>query len=411
MLTASQLDVIKQTVPVLQEHGETLTRHFYARMFRDNPEVQRFFNPAHQHAGTQQRALAAAICAYAQHIETPEALTAAVELIAQKHASLGIQAAHYPIVGKHLLASIQEVLGDAATPAIIEAWAAAYGALADIFIHREADIYAQQHTTFGWTGFRRFVVKQREAASDNIVSLYLAPEDGKPLAAHRPGQYITVRVQPEGGEPVMRNYSLSNRPGADRYRISVKREQAMAAGAPDGVVSNWLHDGLGEGDVIELAPPCGEFVLKPAPADARPLVFIAGGVGITPLLSMLYAALQEQPGRAVIFIQCALNGAVRAFADELTSLRADYPQLTTHVRLSDATDADRARGHHDSEGLLDDGLLDQLIGQRRSEFYLCGPTPMLAHARRLLLARGVDAAAINLEFFGPAGDLDGVHSS
>ena len=120
MLSESQLAVIKQTVPILQEHGETLTRHFYQRMFRENPEVLAFFNPAHQHAGTQQRALAGAICAYAQHIETPEVLADAVELIAQKHASLQILAEHYPIVGANLLAAIQEVLGEGATDAVID---------------------------------------------------------------------------------------------------------------------------------------------------------------------------------------------------------------------------------------------------------------------------------------------------
>src|SRR5919107_1563032 len=115
MLTAQQIAVIKATVPVLVEHGETLTKHFYRRMFTHNPEVQAFFNPAHQHAGTQQVALAAA-----------------VELIAQKHCSLCVTAEHYPIVGENLLASIREVLGDACTEKIIDAWAAAYGMLADI---------------------------------------------------------------------------------------------------------------------------------------------------------------------------------------------------------------------------------------------------------------------------------------
>ncbi|MED5501180.1 MAG: globin domain-containing protein, partial [Pseudomonadota bacterium] len=111
MPTPAQIDVIKQTVPVLQQHGETLTRHFYARMFEHNPEVKRYFNPAHQRSGGQQRALAGAILAYAQHIEDPSALASAIEVIAQKHTSLTIQPEHYPIVGENLLASIQEVLG------------------------------------------------------------------------------------------------------------------------------------------------------------------------------------------------------------------------------------------------------------------------------------------------------------
>ncbi|MBA4723399.1 MAG: NO-inducible flavohemoprotein [Alcanivorax sp.] len=405
MLSAAQMEIIKQTVPVLEDHGEVLTRHFYQRMFRENPEVLAFFNPAHQHAGTQQRALAAAICAYARNIENPAMLAGAVELIAQKHVSLGIQAEHYPIVGENLLASIREVLGEAATDEIIDAWAAAYGTLADLFIQREREIYHHQTEVHGWQGFKRFVVRQREAASDNIVSLYLVPEDGQPLQPHQPGQYVTLRVTPENGAPVMRNYSLSNRPGSEHYRISVKRELACDAGAPDGVCSNYLHDRIAQGDVVELAPPCGEFVLTPVAEAGKPLVLIAGGVGITPILSMLYAALEQQPDREVIFIQCALNGAVRPFERELATLRGEYPNLTVHVRFSEATDEDRIRALHDSEGLLDSALLDQLIGDQDAEFYLCGPAPMLKHGWRLLKQRAVEDADIHFEFFGPAGDL------
>ena len=277
--------------------------------------------------------------------------------------------------------------------------------LADIFINREQQIYQDQKTHFGWTGFKRFVVKKREAASDNIVSLYLVPEDGQPLQAHQPGQYITVRVSPEGGEPVMRNYSLSNRPGADYYRISVKREMAAEEGAPNGVCSNHLHDGIKEGDVLELAPPCGEFTLQNHDDSQRPLVLMAGGVGITPLLSMLHAALDAQPGREVIFIQCALNNAVRPFSEELAALQRDYANLTTHLRLSEPSDNDREQGGYDSEGFLDEALLRELLDERSAEFYLCGPTPMLKHAWQLLKARGVDEADIHFEFFGPADDL------
>jgi len=405
MLTANQAAVIKQTVPDRQENGEVLTRQFYERMCRENPEVLTCFNPAHQKAGTQQRAWAGAICAYAQHIENPAALADAVELIAQKHASLGIQAEHYPVVGENLLASIQEVLGEAASPEIIDAWAAAYGVLATIFIDREQQIYQDQKTDFGWTGFKRFVVKKREAASDNIVSLYLAPEDGQPLQAHQPGQYITVRLTPQDGEPVMRNYSLSNRPGADYFRISVKRELAVVDGAPNGVCSNHLHDRIQEGDVLELAPPCGEFTLQTRDETQRPLVLMAGGVGITPLLSMLYAALEAQPGREVIFIQCALNSAVRPLAEELAALQRDYTNLCTHLRLSEPSESDRHQGDYDSEGFLDAALLDELLGERHADFYLCGPAPMLKHAWQLLKTRGVDEADIHFEFFGPADDL------
>src|SRR5436190_4372987 len=156
MLSDKTVAIVKSTAPILEQHGETLTRHFYARMFEKNPEVGPFFNRTNQSKGTQQRALAAAICAYAANIDNLEVLGGAVELIAQKHASLQIRAEHYPIVGENLLASIREVLGEGATEAVIAAWAEAYGFLANILIGRENEIYHQhQLTPHGWMGFKK----------------------------------------------------------------------------------------------------------------------------------------------------------------------------------------------------------------------------------------------------------------
>src|SRR4051812_40859212 len=113
MLSESTIAIVKSTVPVLREHGETLTRHFYQRMFRENPEVAHYFPQANMESGQQPKALAAAICAYAANIDNLSAMAGAVERIAQRHASLKIQPEHYPIVGANLLASIREVLGAA----------------------------------------------------------------------------------------------------------------------------------------------------------------------------------------------------------------------------------------------------------------------------------------------------------
>ena len=207
-----QKTIIKQTVPVLQENGEALTRHMYERMFKHNPEVRDYFNPAHQVEGSQQRALAGAIVAYAQRIDQLEALGEPVELIAQKHVSLTIRPEHYPIVGENLLASIREVLGEAATDEIVDAWGAAYGQLAEIFIGREQEIYDQHERDYGWRDVKHFVVARREQASGNIVSLYLEPVDGQPLAASaRPVHRCSCDVA--GWTRLKRNYSLSNAPG------------------------------------------------------------------------------------------------------------------------------------------------------------------------------------------------------
>src|SRR5690606_26380971 len=120
-------------------------------------EVKEFFNQAHQKAGRQQQALAGSICAYAASIDNLAVLGPAVELIAQKHCSLIIKPEHYPIVGKHLLVAITDVLGDAVTDEVRDAWAEAYGFLANILIEREATLYrAQAEQPGGWSGYRPF---------------------------------------------------------------------------------------------------------------------------------------------------------------------------------------------------------------------------------------------------------------
>ena len=410
MLSAETIAIIKATVPALQAHGETLTRHFYTRMFNGNPEVKAFFNPAHQHSGGQQRALAAAICAYAEHIENPAALGPAVELIAQKHASLDVKPEHYPIVGEHLLASIREVLGEAATDAVIDAWAQAYGVLADILIKRERQIYAAHRERHGWSGFKPFVVRRKQRESATITSFYLTPADGSPVQPFQPGQYVTVRVPGTWHETTLRNYSLSGRLGEPYYRISVKREAAPSSAvvAPAGHVSNYLHDRVEEGTRVDLAPPCGEFVLAPATGeDRRPLVFLSGGVGVTPVLAMLHAALNRGEDRDVWFIHGSLDGESHAFAEEVRALAAAHPRLRVHVRYNRATAADLQCGRCEGEGLIDLPLLKSLLDGPDAEFYFCGPKPMMAGLFQGLQSWGVAPQRLHFEFFGPAQELRG----
>jgi len=212
MLSAQTIGIVKSTAPILAEHGEVLTRHFYKRMFSHNPEVAPFFNATNQSTGRQQRALAGAITAYAANIDNLAALGGAVELIAQKHASLTIKPEHYPIVGENLLAAIREVLGAGATDEVINAWGEAYGFLAEIMIGRERQIYQQNaRKPGGWEGFKTFRVLRKERESSNITSFYLVSADGTPPPSFQPGQYITVRVATPDGRTTMRNCRLSGR--------------------------------------------------------------------------------------------------------------------------------------------------------------------------------------------------------
>lgn len=407
MLSQNTIDIVKSTAPVLQEHGETLTRHFYERMFAHNPEVLPFFNSANQEGGTQQRALAGAICAYAQNIDNLEVLGGAVELIAQKHASLMIKKEHYPIVGENLLASIREVLGDAATEDIIGAWGEAYWFLADLLIGREQQIYDENaQKDGGWDGFRGFKVSRKDPESEIITSFYLEPVDGGALPSFLPGQYITLRMPTPAGYTTMRNYSLSDVSGKGYLRISVKKELGAKAGTPNGFVSNHLHDHVEVGDVLDVGPPCGEFFLDTSKPAARPLVLLAAGVGITPIISMLQASLEVDPEREITFIYGCLNERVQAFKSVIDGLAAVYSNLKIHYCYNEEEASGQPRGENCSVGFVDVDLIQSLVNDKNADYYFCGPKPFMINVYHGLLSLNVDEAHMNFEFFGPREELE-----
>lgn len=391
MLNSSELALIKASVPVLQTRGEEITRHFYQIMFRDYPEVKAFFNQAHQAQGTQPRALAGAVLAYAAHIDRLDAIAGALPTIIHKHVSLGIRPEHYPIVGTCLLQAIGEVLGDAATPELVGAWAKAYGQLADLLIAAEENLYQQlENQNGGWRGARKFIVSRKQRESEVITSFYLKPADGGAVPHYLPGQYLTV-VLNVGGDTVRRNYSLSDAPGNDYLRISVKRES-------NGVVSNHLHDALKEGDVIDVMPPCGEFVLDDSDA---PLLLIAGGVGITPLLSMLKIALMQN--RRVTLLQAARNSEHHGFRAELAALAEKHNGLRVISIYDEALAADTPDFH----GRVDASLLNDITGSDRDNLrvYLLGPKPFMQSVYSDAQSIGIAKERIHVEFFGPKEEL------
>jgi nitric oxide dioxygenase len=407
MISTKTIQIVKDTAPVVVVHAEAITQRFYSLMFAGDPITRAYFNPAHQQAGDQQRALAGAICAYAANIDDLAALGPAVELIAQKHCSLGILPEHYPIVGKHLLVAIKDVLGDVASDEVIAAWAEAYGLLAKIFIDREAEVYREQAAApGGWNGYRRFVVDRKTPENEIITSLYLRPEDSRPLPTFRPGQYITVKIDPSKLSTPPRNYSLSDRPGLGHFRITVKREPGSAAGAPAGLVSNYLHDRVTEGEVLDIGPPCGEFMLDIAQVGNQSIVLISGGVGITPLMSMLKSLAYRRVKNPVHFIHAARNSRHHAFADEVRRLVAECPNIQTHF-VYDTPLADDVRHNRcHSTGLVNVELLRKLVPITDAKFFLCGPKPFMIGVLRCLKSMAVPDSSIHYEFFGPKQEMN-----
>jgi nitric oxide dioxygenase len=398
MIQPSTISIVKASAPVVEAQAERITRRFYELMFEGDPHVLRFFNQAHQHRGSQQRALAMSICAYAAHIDDLQALGPGVELIAQKHCSLMIQPEYYPIVGKYLLLAIQDVLGDAATDEVVAAWGDAYGLLAQILQDREREIYAAQAATpGGWNGYRPFVVDAKVPESEIITSFYLKPADGGALPTFLPGQYITVRIDNTSVPTSPRNYSLSDRPGRDYFRISVKREP----GAPPGLISNHLHDNVKEGDQILVGPPCGVFTLDTEALHGRPIVLLSGGVGLTPAMSMLNTLADRGGDEPVWFVHGARNGRTHAFTDEVRRIAESGPNFHVHVRYREPLQEDLDERRCDSVGVPDVALLDKLLPVDEAEFYFCGPKPFLAKIYQELRARGVPEDRLHFEFFGP----------
>ena len=338
---------------------------------------------------SQQRALATSILMYASNIERLEALGPLVGTIVNKHVALQIQPEHYPLVGAALLASIREVLGaEVATDAVIEAWGAAYGQLAGILIGAEKQLYdANAQADGGWRGGRAFKLVSKTVESEEITSFVFAPADGGKVLAHAPGQYIGILVSVDG-QDARRQYSLSDVSNGSSYRISVKREQ-------QGKVSNYLHDRLQAGDSVTLFPPAGAFQLV---ESDKPLVLISGGVGITPTLAMLGAALRSK--RPVHFIHAARHAGVHAFRDHVDGLAAAHPQLRRHYVYESAQAGGQGA---DAIGFITrEQLANWLPASRDVEAYFLGPTPFMKAVKAQLRELGVPEAQTYYEFFGPA---------
>jgi nitric oxide dioxygenase len=402
LLNQKQIEIVKSTVPVLEQHGEKITTRFYQLMFGNHPELLNIFNHANQKQGRQQRALAGAVYAAAMYIDNLEAILPVVKQIAHKHRSLGIKPEHYPIVGKHLLLAIKDVLGDAATDDIMNAWAEAYGVIADAFIHVEEAMYDEAaHQQGGWDGFRPFIIDKKVKESDVITSFYLKPTDNKEIADFIPGQYISIKLEISGEKFThIRQYSLSDVPGKDYYRISVKRESGT--NNPDGKVSNFLHDQIIEGDIVNISAPAGDFIIDLE--SKKPIVLLSGGVGLTPILSMLKTVSEVQPERNVTFIHAAQNSSVHALRNEVEELSTNE-RIKAFVFYDSPTEEDRLNKSFDIEGYVTQEWLKQNTVTNEADYYFCGPEPFMKAINNSLMKLGVPEERIHYEFFGPKSSL------
>lgn len=263
-----------------------------------------------------------------------------------------------------------------------------------------------------WSGWRDFRVVRRvfEDAAQSQCSFYLQPVDGAPLPAFRPGQYLTFTVQvgdssaPSSGpaRSITRCYSLSERPDPDHYRITIKRVSPPVdrPDLPAGVSSSHFHDRVQEGDVIQVKAPSGHFFID---ADAAvPAVFVAGGIGITPMMSILRWCIDEQPGRTVHLYYGIRSSADHAFKEVLDELAGSHPAFKLNVVYSSPGPDDVQGRDFQHAGRIDLNLLRRHLPHGRHQFYVCGPPPMMQSLVPALREWGVNESDLHFEAFGPA---------
>ena len=283
---------------------------------------------------------------------------------------------------------------------------------AEVDVHSVAPAAKPVKTDAAWAGWREFRVAQRafEDAAQSHCSFYLQPVDGQPLPPFKPGQFLTfaLDVTPRSADAaatarvITRCYSLSDRPESAHYRVTIKRVPAPAE-QPEfdpGLSSNHFHDRVQVGDALRVKAPAGHFFIDPDPTV--PAVLIGGGIGITPMMSMLRWCVAQQPQRVVHLYYGLRNSGEHAFKKQLEELAASHPALRLNIVYSRPGESDHQGRDYQHQGHVDVELLRRTLPHGRHQFYVCGPPMMMQALVPALAAWGVPVADIHYEAFGPA---------
>jgi len=245
-----------------------------------------------------------------------------------------------------------------------------------------------------WIGFRKFRVSKVVDECDGVKSFHLRPHDRKPIPDFAPGQFLTFQLDIPGtpGKTV-RCYSLSDRHRHDHYRVTIKK-------VPDGLASGYFHDQVREGDILDVKAPHGGFTLDVS--KDTPVVLIAGGVGITPVFSMLKEVVVACPTRPVRLFYGVRNSREHIMKEELENIARDCSKVDVTVCYSSplAEDTEGRDFHHSGRVSLD--LLKEKLGTNNFDFYICGPAPMMTSMVEGLLDWGAPKDHVHKEAFGAA---------
>ncbi|GAA0308487.1 FAD-binding oxidoreductase [Streptomyces polychromogenes] len=389
MLSEKSAATVRATLPAVGAAIGDITELFYEKLFAAHPALLRdLFNRGNQNAGLQKQALAGSIAAFATHLlEHPDTRPdVMLGRIAHKHASLGVTREQYPVVHRHLFEAMAEILGEAVTPEVAEAWDEVYWLMANALIAIEERLYAE-HRVLAEDVWREWTVAARVEETADCATFHLVPVDGAPAAGFKPGQYVSVQTELADGARQIRQYSLSGSPGSPVRTITVKR--VHGGPGPDGEVSSHLHAHIRTGDTLRVSAPYGDLVLRDSTA---PVLLASAGIGCTPMVSMLEHLAETGHPAPVTVVHADRTPADHALRTDHRALALKLPAAS--VRFWYESGAEPG----DATGFLDLGDTPVAPG---TQAYLCGPLPFMRSVREQLLAKGVPAADIYYEVFGP----------
>ena len=297
----------------------------------------------------------------------------------------------------HTTDELQRVLR---IPALSEGWKGSFRAMLQQELNRTTTMgnpgLAQEEQAPAWPGFREMRIASIRKESENVTSFFLSPTDGQHLPVFQAGQFVVLRLLVDAGKPaVLRSYSLSDLPGADHFRVSVKGELS-------GIASSFLCGRSKEGDVIGVSAPRGSFTLR---AGQGPVVLLSAGVGVTPMMSILHVLAAEKSLREIWWIYGTRNREEHPFREESCSLLEELSRAREYIVYSRPTSAERPGTDFDGSGHIDLALLQRIGVPQSGDFYLCGPASFLKGMRDGLQHWGVPAGNVHAEIFGSAGSI------
>ena len=264
--------------------------------------------------------------------------------------------------------------------------------------------YEKERVELGWNGSRKFEIHRKQREAEGVHSFYLVPHDGKPLPPFLPGQYLTFQLRiPGQPKPIIRCYSLSDSPNnPDYYRVSIKKVPPPRdqPDKPPGLSSTYFNDMLQEDDILDIKAPSGQFFLDMT--SERPIVFVGGGIGLTPVLSMLTALTESGIRREVWFFLGVRNGEEHLMKEQLEALNQANENLHLHVCYSVPQKGDEKGRDYQHSGHVSVDLFKELLPSNNYTFYICGPPPMMEFLTAGLKEWGVPEDDVHFEAFGPA---------